>query len=151
MTREQLLQQQASARIYQERYDTALSPWGFRADAPTLGQDIEEYRRDNLVRIKKLLPDGHEYRGYPIRKRAPDALEVVEPQILGAVSKSAFHPTSVPQGTIELRHSTDSNGHHVINPIGQESFVKQMMPPVRRVVNIFTGTQVYDAFRARWR
>jgi hypothetical protein len=38
MTREQILQQQSSARIYQERYDNTLAPWGFRADAPTLAR-----------------------------------------------------------------------------------------------------------------
>ena len=69
----------------------------------------------------------------------------------GAPALDPTHPTSVPAGTIERRESTDSNGHRAINWIGQESFVKAMMPPVRRVVNIFTGNQVYDAFKARWR
>jgi hypothetical protein len=90
MTREQLLQQQSSARVYQERYDSALAPWGVRANAPVLGQDVEEYRRDHLVRIKRLLPEGHELRRVQIRALPADALEVIEPQLLAENSKSAL-------------------------------------------------------------
>src|SRR6516225_8853950 len=45
MTREQLLQVQASARVYQTRADEAFEPWGMRAPAPVLGEDPDDYRR----------------------------------------------------------------------------------------------------------
>ena len=151
MNREQILQEQASARVYQERYDNALAPWGVRANAPTLGQDINDYRREHVKRIKALLPEGHELRSVKVWKLPADAFVVIEPQILAASSKSAFHPTSAPAGTIQRRESTDSNGHKSINFIGQESFVKQMMPPTRRVINFFVGNHIYDACKGRWR
>jgi hypothetical protein len=62
MTGDQLLQMRASGRIYQERYHNALSPWTERAPAPVLGQSIDDYRRDTLVKIKKLLPRGRKLR-----------------------------------------------------------------------------------------
>jgi hypothetical protein len=59
LTREQLLQQQVSARVFQARYDCALEPYGQRAPEPTFGQDPNEYRRNMAAQTKKLLPDGH--------------------------------------------------------------------------------------------
>jgi hypothetical protein len=151
MTREELLRMQASARTIQEKYDNALAPWGSRADAKPLSQDVDEYHRNLAVRAKKLLPEGHKLRDIQFRGLRADAFAVLEPQLLSAVSTSAFHPTSVPQGTIQRREATDSNGHKVINWIGEESFVKAMGIPGRRVVSFFTGNQVYDAAKGRWR
>jgi hypothetical protein len=89
MTREQLLQMQASGRVYQERYDDALSPWDQRAPAPVLGQDIDTYRRDTLVKIKRLLPDNHQLRRVQIRRCPNDVLDVFEPQLLQACRTEA--------------------------------------------------------------
>ena len=41
MTREQILQMQASARIYQKLYDDAYASWGMRAPAPTYNDSID--------------------------------------------------------------------------------------------------------------
>ena len=60
MTREQLLQMHNSARVYQQRYDDAFFAWGVRAKAPTLGEDIDIYRRHLAVMGKKLLPENHD-------------------------------------------------------------------------------------------
>jgi hypothetical protein len=40
MTREQILQSHASARVYQARFDSAFEPWGMRAKAPVIGEDV---------------------------------------------------------------------------------------------------------------
>jgi hypothetical protein len=144
MTREQLLQQQASARVYQEKFDNALSPWGIRANAPTLDQDVDAYRRDHLVRIKKLLPDGHALRKVQVRALPRDALEVFEPQILAASSQSAFHPGSVPAGQIERREATDSSGQKMIKWIGERSFVHDFTIPGRRVTSFRTDQGYVD-------
>jgi hypothetical protein len=118
MTREQLLQQQASARVLQERYDNALQPWGARADAKPLAQDLDGYWRDHLMRIKELLPEDHELRSIPIRKLPLDALNTLEPQILAAASDSAWRADAVPQGRIERRESIDGNGLKSSNRTG---------------------------------
>ena len=44
-TREQLLQIQASARVYQARADDAFAPWGMRAPEPVIGVSADHYRR----------------------------------------------------------------------------------------------------------
>ena len=138
MTREQLLQQQAAGRIYQQRFDDALAPWGTRANAPALGQDLDDYRRDHLVRIKKLLPDGHELGSVPIRQLQPDALAVMEKQILAAASDSAFRPDAVPHGQIERRVQVDENGQKIVHWLGTESFVRELGRPGRKVTSFRT-------------
>jgi hypothetical protein len=65
MSREQYLRQQASARVFQERADSAFEPWGVRAPAPTLGEDVGDYRRKLAIQAKRLLPDDHELRQVP--------------------------------------------------------------------------------------
>lgn len=136
MSREQLLYQQAAARTFQEKYDSALQPWGVRANAPVLGQDIDDYRRDHLVRLKKLLPNDHELRQLQIRRSPADALNTLEPQILAAASDSAWRADAVPPGRIERRESVDGNtGRKIVHWLGQQSFVKDMGRPGRRVTS----------------
>ena len=77
MSRDDLRRMQASARVVQERYDSAFEPWGVRARAPTLCEHFDDYRtlsvivvqtlkgcdrRDLAVKAKKLLPEGHDLR-----------------------------------------------------------------------------------------
>jgi hypothetical protein len=81
MTRDQLLQMQASARVYQGRADSVFQEWGFRAPAPSLGQDPEDYRRDLAVMAKKQLPDGHVLRKIKLWKLPRDVFETFEPQV----------------------------------------------------------------------
>jgi hypothetical protein len=144
MTREQLMQMQASARVYQERFDSALSPWDQRAPAPTLGQDIDNYRRETLVKIKRLLPDDHELRNIQIRKMANDVLNVFEPQILEAAKAEAYNASSVPPGEMRRVVEVDSNGLKIVKYIGQQSFVKDMGRPGRRVVSFRTDQGFID-------
>ena len=58
MTREQLLQVQASARVYQTRADEAFEPWGMRAPAPVLGEDPDDYRRKLGPPARAFYPNG---------------------------------------------------------------------------------------------
>src|SRR6516165_7175292 len=110
MTHEQLIRQQASGRVYQERYDNALAPWDQRAPSPTLGEDIDVYRRNTLIQIKRLLPDDHELRNMQIRKMPNDVLNVFEPQILQACKAEAYNASSVPPGEMRRVVEVDSNG-----------------------------------------
>jgi hypothetical protein len=139
MTHDQLMRMQASGRVYQERFDNALQPWDRRAPAPTLGQSIDTYRRDVLVGIKKLLPDGHELRQIQIRRMPQDVLDAFEPQLLQACRAEAYNPTTVPPG--EFRRVVEvnaNNGLKTVRFVGHESFVKEMGRPGRRVVSFTT-------------
>jgi hypothetical protein len=143
MTREQLMQMQASGRVYQERYDNALQPWDIRAPAPVIGQDIDAYRRDTLVKIKKQLPEGHELRKVQIRQLDNDVLDIIEPKLLQACRHEAYNPESVPLG--QMRRVVDidpQNGQKIVKFIGQRSFVFDMGRPGRRVVSFL---HQYDA------
>ena len=136
MTREQLLRMQASARVYQARADSVFQEWGFRAQAPTLGQDPEDYRRDLAVTAKRQLPYGHELRKIKLWKLPRDAFEVMEPQVYAACKQAASRPDSVPPGEMrEVTRINPQNGHKEVHFIGNESFVKDMMRPGRRVVS----------------
>jgi len=144
MTRDQLLQMQASARVYQERFDNALSPWDQRAPAPVLGEDIDVYRRNALLKMKRLLPDDHELRNIQIRKMPTDVLNVFEPQILQACKAEAYNASSVPPGEMRRVVEVDSNGMKIVKWIGQESFVKDMGRPGRRVTSFRTSQGFVD-------
>ena len=146
MNHAQLMQMQASARVYQERFDDALSPWDIRAPGPTLGQHIDDYRRDTLVKIKRQLPKGHELRKVQVWKLPNDALDVLEPQLLRECRKAAYNADSVPPG--EFRRVVDidpQNGAKIVRFVGQECFTKQMGRPGRRVKSFRTshGMVVY--------
>jgi hypothetical protein len=80
-TRDQLLQMQAAGRVYQERYDRAFSPWGVKAQAPVLGESIDDYRRKLAVQAKRLLPDGHELKPVQFRALNDDVFNNFEPQL----------------------------------------------------------------------
>jgi hypothetical protein len=124
MTRDQLLQMQASARVYQARADSVFQEWGFRAPAPTIGQDPQDYRRDLAVMAKKQLPYGHELRKMKLWKLPRDVFETFEPQIYNACREAANRPDSVPPGEMrEIVKINPQNGHKEIHFLGRESFV----------------------------
>src|SRR6516162_5894853 len=104
MSRDQLLQMQSSARVYQARADSVFQEWGFRAPAPVIGQDPEDYRRDLAVVAKKQLPYGHELRKLKLWKMPRDAFEVMEQQVYAACREAASRPDSVAPG--EMREVT---------------------------------------------
>ena len=139
MTREQLLQQQASARVFQARYDSVLEPWGQRAPAPTFGQDPEHYRRDMAAATKRLLPSDHQLRKVKYWDLRNDAFEALEPDLLRAVAEHGQRNDSVPYDA-PLRQVTeiDGNGMKIVKFIGQRSFVEDFKSPVRYVTSFTT-------------
>jgi hypothetical protein len=144
MSREQLMQMQASARIYQERADNALSSWDIRAPAPTLGEDPDKYRRDLAVKLKKQLPEAHELRQVQYRRLDDTSLSVFEPQLYRAVHDEARNPNTVPRGEFRRVVNLDANGMKSVEFIGPESFVKQFTRPGRRVTSFRTDHGYID-------
>jgi hypothetical protein len=138
LNRDQLMQVQSSARVYQARYDDALQPWDLRAPAPVLGEPIEEYRARLAILAKKQLPTDHELRKIQYRRLDSASFSSLEPQLLSAVQKAAYDATSVPPGQFRQVTELDRNGHKMVRFIGQESFVKEMGRPGRRVVSFLT-------------
>jgi hypothetical protein len=135
---DQAMRMQASARVYQKRYDDALSPWDVRAPAPILGEDITEYRARLAILAKKQLPEDHQMRKVQYRRLDTAVFDNFEPQLLTAVSRAAYDPTSVPLGQFRIVPEVDSNGMRMNRFIGQEHFTKQMGRPGRRVVSFNT-------------
>jgi hypothetical protein len=136
LTRDDLLRMQSAARVYQARADSVFEQWGFRAPAPAIGQDPEDYRRDLAVQAKRQLPYGHELRRVKLWGLSRAAFEALEPQVYDACRDAASRPDSVPAGTMrEVTKINPQNGHKEIHFIGDTSFVKDMMRPGRRVVS----------------
>ena len=146
MTREQIMQMHSSARVLQERYDSALEPWGVRARAPTLGEDIDHYRREELIRVKKLLPENHELRKVQIRQLRDDAIDVLEPQILRAARETAYRSDTVPaDAPLRRVEERDANGLVSYRFVGQRSFIHDLARVGRRVVSFRTDQGFVDA------
>ena len=137
-TREQLLQMQASGRVYQEKYDQAFQPWDQRAPSPVIGEDIADYRRKLAIQAKRLLPLGHEMRQVQFRALRDDAFDVLEPHLLRDCKSAAYRADSVPPGEMRRVVEVDANGNKIIKWIGQQSFVRDMMIPGRRVLGFRT-------------
>jgi hypothetical protein len=124
MTRDQILQMQASARVYQARADSVFQEWGFRAPAPTIGQDPQDYRRDLAVMAKKQLPYGHDLRKMKFWQMPKDVFEVFEAQVYAACREAASRPDSAAPGEVrEVVKINPQNGHKEIHFIGTTSFV----------------------------
>ena len=140
MTRDQLMQMQASGRVFQERADNALSPWDIRAPAPVLGEDISKYRRDLAVKLKRLLPEAHQLRKVQYRRLDDAILSAFEPDLYRAVHDIAYDRDSVPEGETRRVVSIDSNnGMKIVSFIGNHSFVRDFTRPGRRVVGFRVG------------
>ena len=137
-TREQLLQAHASARVYQERYEPAFQPWGMRAPAPIVGEAVDDYRRKLAIKAKRLLPEDHELRQVQFRALQNDVLDNFEPQLIRDCKSAAYRADSVPLGEMRRVEEIDSNGSKMVKWIGQECFVRDMMPPSRRVLGFRT-------------
>jgi hypothetical protein len=118
----------------QSRADEAFEPWGFRAPAPTLGCDPDEYRRDMLVKAKKLLPGTNRLRHVKIWDLPANALSQFEDLIYPQARAEAHRPDSVPPGELRKVHVPTANGHEIIEWVGQQSFVVGMGRPGRGVV-----------------
>ena len=60
MSYDQLMRQQNSARVVQERYDNAFKSWGMSSPAPVVGESVDDYSRRLAVLAKKQLPADHD-------------------------------------------------------------------------------------------
>ena len=96
MTREQLLQVQASARVFQARADQAFEPWGMRAPEPIIGEDPDDYRRRLMIRAKNQLPENHELRKITVKRIPGDALDNFEKMYYDACRDAGTRNDSVP-------------------------------------------------------
>src|SRR5215831_13324080 len=102
MTREQLLQVQASARVFQVRADQAFEPWGMRAPAPVLGEDPDDYRRKLMILAKNQLPEGHELRGVTLKRIPADALDGFEKMYYDACKEAGTRPDSAAPNELRM-------------------------------------------------
>ena len=145
LTYDEQMQEQSAARIMQERYDMALQPWDRRAPSPVLGQSYDNYRRETLKQMKRLLPDDHKLRNVQINGMETSVLNVFEPQIMSACRQEAYNPLTVPLGEYRRVTELDQNGMKIVKYIGQRSFTDDFKRPCRRVksFNTSSGKVVY--------
>jgi hypothetical protein len=138
-----------AARKFQEFYDSTLRRVGMRAPQPILGTTVNDYRRETLRTIKRtFLPESHPLYQVQMRGLRSDALQALEPQVLQACVVEANNPAHVPPGELRKIEEYDQYGQvKTIKFIGQESFVKQMSIPGRRM-SIF-NERTREWFRPR--
>jgi hypothetical protein len=122
-----------ASRRFQAYYDETLRKVGMRAPQPILGETVNHYRRETLRNLKRtFLPQNHELYQVQYRQLEPDALQVLEPQLLNACVVEANNPIHVPLGELRKIEELDEYGKlKTIKWIGQESFVKAMGRPGR--------------------
>jgi hypothetical protein len=135
-----------AARRWQEHYQAQVEDLGCNIPPPTLGQSTNDYRREMMRLLKQtFIPRNHDLYKVQMRALPDDVLSGFEQMLLPAVKVEAYNPATVPKGEIREVVKTDSNGLRVRNFIGQESFVKRMMRPGRRVVSFLTTNGFVDA------
>jgi hypothetical protein len=124
-----------AARKFQAYYDETLRKVGMRAPEPVLNQTVNDYRRETLRNLKRtFLPQNHDLYQVQFRQLKADALGVLEPQLLNACVVETNNPQHVPVGELRKIEELDEYGKlKTIRWIGQESFVKAMGRPGRRV------------------
>jgi hypothetical protein len=149
MTDAQLKRQQDGARHYQRLYDDALQLVGMRAPEPTLGQSVNDYRRESLRTMKKAFLQNHELNKVNMRGLPDDALPIFEGKVLTAVPVEAFNPMNVPKGQIKEIVQTQPNGQKIHQFIGQDSFVRDMTVPGRRVRAFCKHVETVQDFRPK--
>jgi len=132
---------------FQEYYSEALRTIGVRVPAPLLGQTVNDYRREFCRQIKRtFLPQNHDLYQVQYRKLPADALAAIEPQLLTAVKVEALNPAHLEPGEIRKVERLDETGRlQYIDWIGQESFVKAMGRPGRKVISFTTDRGRFDA------
>ena len=135
-----------AARRWQEHYQAQVEDIGLNMPSPTLGQSTNNYRREMMRLLKQtFIPTTHDLYKVQMRGLPDDVLAGFEQMLLPACRTEAFNPATVPLGEIREVVKTDASGLKVRNFIGQESFVKQMMRPGRRVVSFRTDHGYVDA------
>jgi hypothetical protein len=165
LTREQLLRLQGVARFYQEKFDTAFMSWGLKAPAPAYADGIEavdDYRRGQAVRAKKLLPFSDnraapgdmtfaQLRGTQYRKLPDDAYPIFEDQLLRAVAVAGRRNDSIGSNDpLRMIEEVGKNGERVIRWLGQRSFVHDFKATPRRVVSFTLDGQRFTSGRGWW-
>jgi hypothetical protein len=136
-----------ASRKFQAYYDESLRNVGVRVPAPLLNQTCNDYRRETLRNLKRtFLPQNHDLYQVQYRKLPSDALSIFEPQLLKACVDEANNPAHVPPGEIRKIERLDETGRvRCIDWVGQESFVKQLMRPGRKVLSFTTDRGRFDA------
>jgi hypothetical protein len=148
---ERELRQRSIARTYQARADAVFAEWGERARPRVDGEDPEDYRRNQCVRIKKLLPYSddkpapdlpsfRELRSIKLWGLSKDAFEVMEPQIYRAAAAAYARDDTVPLG--EMREVTKVDpvtGNKEIRFYGRRSFIADLSRPGRSVDSIWAA------------
>ena len=135
-----------TARRWQEHYQAAVEDIGLNIPPPTLGQTTNDYRREMMRLLKKtFLTPSHDLYKVQMRDLPSEVLPQFENMLLPACRTEAFNPLTVPKGEIRTVVKTDANGLKVRHFIGQESFVKAMGRPGRRVVSFRTDHGYVDA------
>jgi hypothetical protein len=132
-----------AAREYQAYYDEALCRHvGIQVPQPRAGQDVNDYRCETLRTFKRMfLPPAHGLYKIQYRNLRDDSISLrnLEPQLLSACVTEAYNPAHVPKGELKQINELDAYGRvSSTRFIGQESFVKQMGRPGRRVKAINT-------------
>jgi hypothetical protein len=148
LTHDELMQEQAACRVYQERYEPAFTPWNRTAPAPPVGMSPNKYRRQLMEMAQQYISPYSEFkslRDIPVATVSFDVLSRFEPQFMEACRSSAKDPRTVPPGEFREVPVTDRNGMTIKTFIGQESFVKGFTRPCRRVKSFNTshGKVVY--------
>ena len=125
----------SASKKFQEYYDETLRKVGVRAPQPVLGETVNHYRRETLRSLKRtFLPQTHPLYEVQYRELKADALGVLEPQLLEACVVEANNPAHVPPGELRKIEEFDQYGQvKTIRFVGQQSFVREMMRPGRRV------------------
>jgi hypothetical protein len=135
-----------ASRRWQEHYQAAVEDIGLNIPPPTLGQSTNDYRREMMRLLKKtFIPPTHDLFKVQMRQLPDDVLAGFEQMLLPACKTEAFNPLTVPRGEIREVVKTDVNGLKVRHFIGQDSFVKFMGVPGRRVVSFRTDQGYVDA------
>jgi hypothetical protein len=141
------------ARRWQEHFDEALAPIGMRAPPPTLGMDVDTYRKEFYRLCKKgYLPPSHELARVNYRGLAPDALDTLGPQLLQACVDEYRNPEHLQPGelrAIEVRDPQTGRVQHR-DWIGREHFTKAMGRAGRRVAQFITDHGRYNVAKARF-
>jgi hypothetical protein len=142
-----------ASRNFQAYYDDAMREVGVRIPAPVLGMSTNQYRRKTLAALQRaLLPRNHDLSRVDFHELKADALQVIEPQTLDACKAERINPNNVPLGEIKPIKVFDQYGRvQMTKFIGQESFVKTMGRPGRRVTSFAADGRLYDATKGSWR
>jgi hypothetical protein len=136
-----------ASRKFQAYYDEALRNVGVRVPAPLLSGTVNDYRRETLRNLKRtFLPQVHDLYHIQFRRLPADALAIFEPQLLKACVTECNNPAHVPPGELKKVERLDEYGKlKFIDWVGQESFVKAMGRPGRKVLSFTTDRGRFDA------